>query len=409
MGAVEGVRFVPLTFGGGGAAEAVSRLLLSGAVLRGRIVADGALLSLAVAGQRMPLPKSVALPPGTAVEVQLSHESGMQQLRLRVLDAASPKTHAASQPQTSAPQAAPVPARMIALPPALAELLKPEQAAVLLPKLAGLPAKAVEALLTVFVTRSDAGRALARLASMLDAEVSGRRLQSGMGEAVETLARTMDAESPEEFRRAVELAREFIGSRGDRGAAAGAGREPQTLARGAADEIATLRESLAARGGAEGRAAGETIKTLDAFVERMVHSTLQNVRALDSPYQFFSIPFAPRTGIEHAQVHVIGRDGRGPGGGGEREAHLVALDLHLTNLGALWITIQSSGPACRCVIRAENGVVRAAIDAGSPSLEAALRRAGFPAAQVHTEAWDGDRVEAAALLLSRPSSFEAEA
>jgi len=405
MGGIEGVRFIPLA-AGGSAPDALVRLLLSGAVLRGRVAADGALLNLMVAGQRVPLPKSVALPPGTTVEVQLSHETGSAQLRLRVLDSAG-QTAASPQPSGNPPQAASAPAvPMPDLPAAIAALFKPEQTAVLLPKLASIPPRALEALLQVFVARGDGGRILARLAMLVSAEAAEGRLPAEAGAAIGTLAQAMDAESPEELRRAIELARELVGARGER-----AGSTPNDTGkppRDVLDEIAQLRESLSSRGArGEGLGATEVMKTLDAFVERIANSTLQNVRALDTPYQFLAIPFSPRTGIEHAQVHVMGRDG-GRGGGG-REAQVVALDLQLTHLGALWITIQSSGPACNCVIRAGDDMVRRAIEQGVGALEAGLRRAGFAAAQVRTEAWDGDRVAAATDLLSRPSNFEAEA
>ncbi len=406
MGGVEGVRFIPLNATSGGTSNTLTNLLMSGAILRGRIAAEGALLNLVVAGQRMPLPKSVALPAGTSVEVQLLHGPGTPQLRLRMLDSAAQATPTLPQAPSSTPQNPSVPARIQTLPPALADLLKPEQAAALLPKIAALPPKTLEALLTVFVARSDVGQTLARLVALVSAEVSEGRLPAKVVMPAEAAMETMAAESPEEFRRAIELAREMIGARGDRTVTVPTARETQTP-RTILEDIARLREALSARG--EVRGAGEAIKALNGFVERLSNSTLQNIRALDTPYQFFAIPLAPRTGIEHAQVHVVGRDGRGSGGGGGREAHVVALDLHLTHLGPLWITIQSAGPACNCVFRAGDESVRNAIDEGSPALEAGLRRAGFAAAQVRTEAWDGDRVEAAAALFARTASFEAEA
>jgi flagellar hook-length control protein FliK len=88
---------------------------------------------------------------------------------------------------------------------------------------------------------------------------------------------------------------------------------------------------------------------------------------------------------------------------------LVVVDLHLTNLGSMWITIQSSGTTCNCAIRTDNAAARGALDEGAPVLEAGLRRAGFAAAQVRTEAWDGDRVSAAAALFAQTAAFEAEA
>ena len=124
MGGVAGMRFIPLNTAGG-APDQLTRLLLTGAVLRGRIAADGALLNLIVAGQKFQLPKGVSLSPGTNVEAQITHEGGAPQLRLQVIDsstqAASTRPITPAQPQLSAPA--------VPVPPSLAALIKPEQAA----------------------------------------------------------------------------------------------------------------------------------------------------------------------------------------------------------------------------------------------------------------------------------------
>jgi hypothetical protein len=400
MGGTEGIRLVPVAAGVQG--DSLSRLLLNGAVLRGRIAAEGSLLNLIVAGQRIPLPKNILLPPGTAVEVRLAQGNGGPQLRLQVLDDALPAPAPPRQAFAATGPAPKLPA--VVLPPALSALITPAQAALLLPNAAAIPLKALEALLTVFVARSEVGRALARLISLLEADIAGGRLPEESAAPLRAAAEALDAESPEEFRRAIEIARETLSARSDQGG-------PASTARGLIEELGRVREQLAARSGTPGggRAGNETLKTLDGVVEQLKSSGLQNIRAFETPYQFFAIPFAPRTGIEHAQVHLLGADGRGSGGGAGRRAHLVAIDLYLTHLGPVWITLQSSGASCSCVIRAEHEAVRRALDEGSPALEAGLRRAGFSAAQVRTEPWDADRVEAAAALLSRVASFEAEA
>ncbi len=407
MGGTEGIRFVP--FSGAGQGDSLSRLLLNGAVLRGRIAAEGALLNLIVAGQRIALPKTISLPAGTAVEVRVAQENGLPQLRLQPLDAA-PQAPASSS-QASAAAGPPQKPAVVILPPALSALLTPAQATALLPKAAAIPPKAIEALLTMLVARSDVGRALARLVSLVDTEVAAGRLPEEAAAPLRAAAETLDAESPEEFRRAVEIAREMAGARPERAAPALTPREPSAVPRGLIEELANLREQFTARGSTHeaGRAGGDTLKVLDGVAEQLKSAGLQNIRALETPYQFFSIPFAPRTGIEHAQVHLLGADGRGSGGGAGRQAHLVAIDLYLTNLGPLWITLQSSGASCSCVIRAEHEAVRRALDDGAPELEAGLRRAGFPAAQVRTEAWEGGRAGAATALLAQAARFEAEA
>lgn len=400
MGGIEGVRYVPLNLAGGGTPpDALTRLLLTGSVLRGRIVLDGALLSLVAGNQKLPLPKGVALSPGTLVEARITHEGGTPHLRLQVLDgqqsqSAGPRAQVAVPSQTSAPS--------VHVPPQLAALITPEKAAALLPKAALIPPKAMEALLTVLAARPEVGRALARLLPLMDGQPAEESVPAERTANLRAAIQAMDAETPEEFRRAIEIARELIGARADRPMTRASGDSPSS--RSLLENLVTLRDALAARAATtDGR---EAVRTIDAALERFGATTLQNVRSFEMPYQFFAIPFLPSTGIEHAIVHLVGRDGRGPGGG--RETHSVVVDLQLTNLGALWIAIQSTGTACSCVIHAESDMARDAIDVGAPVLEEGLRRAGFAAAQVRTEPWDGDRVTAAAALFSQTGSFEAE-
>jgi len=403
MGGIDGIRFVPLNLAGGGAApDALTRLLLTGAVLRGRIAADGALLNLVVGNQTLPLPKGVALSPGTIVEARVTHEQGTPHLRLQVLEATPQATVARS--TATGPQMPPS-LPQVTVPPSLVGLVKPEVAAALLPNAAFIPPKAMEALLSVLVARPELGRVLARLLPMLDARMSEAPLPAEQSAGLRASGQAMEPATPDEFRRAIDLAREVLGARGEPPVmrAQGESAAPRSLL----DDLVTLRDQLTARAAtAEGR---ELVRTIDTVLERFAGTTLQNVRAFDAPYQFFAIPLSPRTGIEHAQVHVLGRGGRGPGGGGDREAHLVVIDLQLTQLGTMWITIQSAGTACTCVIRTSNGAARGAIDDGAPLLEAGLRRAGFAAAHVHTERWDGDRAGAAAALFAQTAAFEAEA
>lgn len=403
MGGVEGVRYVPLNLAGGGTPpDALTRLLLTGAVLRGRIVSDGALLSLVAGNQKLPLPKSVPLGAGTFVEARITHENGAPHLRLQVLD---PAPQAVNTRPQSAPPPASAPTPSINVPPGLAALIKPEVAAALLPKVASLPPKAMETLFTVLAARPELGRVLARLLPMVQAHAAEGPAPPEQTAVLRSAVQAMDAETPDEFRRAIEVARELIGVRGERAIvrAQGESAAPRTLL----DDFATIRDHVNARTTtADGR---ELVRAMDTLADRISANTLQNIRSFDAPYQFFAIPFSPRTGIEHAQVHVLGRDGRGGGGGSGREAHLVVIDLHMTNLGSMWIAIQSTGMACTCSIRTSSDVARAAIDEGAPLLEESLRRAGFAAAQVRTEPWDGDRVGAAAALFAQAASFEAEA
>lgn len=404
MGGVEGVRFVPLNLMGGGATpDMLTRLLLTGAVLRGRIAADGALLNLIVGGQKLQLPKGVALSPGTNVEARITHEGGTPHLRLQVLP--QPTRPGPGLPAVSTQTQTHVAAEM--LPASLASLVRPEEVAALLPKASSIIPNAIETLLKVFTSRSEFGATLAKLVPLLDAQVAEGRMPTAVAARFRAVIASMDAETPDEFRRAVELARETIGSRIPQDVNSAARRDQGPTAERLMEEILYSRERASMRPAtADSR---EFVRVADSFLDRANTFNLQNIRAFDVPYQFFAIPFSPRTGIEHAQVHVLGRERGGSGGGAGREAYLVAIDLHLTNLGSMWITIQSSGSTCNCAIRTDNDVARGAIDAGAPMLEAGLRRAGFAAAQVRSEAWDGDRVNAAAVLFAQTASFEAEA
>jgi len=118
------------------------------------------------------------------------------------------------------------------------------------------------------------------------------------------------------------------------------------------------------------------------------------------------LPLHADSGIRHAAVHVFpdSEHERGAHGARKRRSEIVVLDLSLTRLGDLWITIQRTGDACICRIQADSHVAIAALDERRQELAEALRDAGFDAT-VTTGPWTGDRLLEAARLMERSRGF----
>ncbi len=152
----------------------------------------------------------------------------------------------------------------------------------------------------------------------------------------------------------------------------------------------------------------ETFKALAQRIqERATGAELQNLRGLDQSYQFIELPVRERDGFHRAQIHTFQErsGGREAGGAVSR----TVLDLDTTQLGPLWVALQSAGNQCGCHFRVEDPEVLALLEGEAPALEAALSEAGFAKATVTATLWDGNRDEALITLLAPYQKLDLEA
>jgi hypothetical protein len=240
---------------------------------------------------------------------------------------------------------------------------------------------------------------LARLGEAIDAAVASGKLTAAVRDRFAALATRLHAETSAEFERVLLAARETL-----RPLTTGrAARETASLL----DDLVALRGEIAGRASARGSGLEPVLRSLDALIERIDAGRIQNVRGFEVAYQFLEIPVRRESGIDRVQVHFF-EDGRSAADD-ETKSHTVVLDLELSQLGAIWIHLQTIGEACTCVIRATSDSAVHALDEAAPSLSESLQSAGYGRVQVRAEAWEGDRVSALANMASRFAGFDAHA
>jgi hypothetical protein len=153
----------------------------------------------------------------------------------------------------------------------------------------------------------------------------------------------------------------------------------------------------------------EPFKALASRIqERAMGAELQNLRALDQSYQFIELPVRESHGFNRAQIHTF-QDSSGPGRENGAAVYRTVLDLDTTQLGVLWVALQSAGNQCGCHFRVEDPEVLALLEGEASALEAALVDAGFAKATVTATLWDGNRDEALITLLAPYQKLDLEA
>jgi len=361
---------------------------------------SGDRLFLQLGTQRVPLGAELGLAPGSAVLVETVQAE--QGLRLQITPRTAPDTLGASQ--------RPAPSLESALTRILAQLgiASDENVASIVPARMPVDVEALRQLFALFSSRGSLSTDLQSIATTLQQAAAAGVLTPTVAAAFQSLlAAFAAAEAPEWdalLRRlgdtrpmAARLAAVVDGVKLD---VALAGMHEQLRA-----EVARLRGNDALLTYLRGnRQLKQFEQTLHRVLERFSAGDSQNLRALDQPYLFLELPVT-NAQLLHLQVHIIGEEQKRRGGEKPRGG-LVVLDVALTRLGALWISLQTARDRCVCHIRAANDAARVELGAGRTELEAALREAGFVHAEVSISAWSGDRLHEAASLLRQFSGIQ---
>lgn len=287
-----------------------------------------------------------------------------------------------------------------------------DSAPLLLPAQLPQSAEAMQQLFSLFLSRGVMGDNLNSLANLLSQAAAARALPPDTAAHFAALAAQLNVSESGEFRKLLER---LTGERNTEARIAAIMNDAEN--RDAA--IAALRESLQQQIlrlremkplHAWLRATGharEFNQAVDRLTERLAGAALQQLHGADQPYVFIDAPLAPASGFLHAQIHLFGEGGGKCRRIGPHNATIV-IDLAMSRLGALWITIQAKKERCLCEIRAASDILPL-FEARREELTQALRRAGFDAAHVNTTPWDGNRIRAAAAMLRRFSGIDISA
>ncbi len=358
-------------------------------------------------GVKVPLDPASGLMPGQTLSVQVAQNDSGVQLLVRQGPSVSP---------TASRLPAELPQLLASVLKALGAPISTEEAVYLTPSSLPHKAHALRTLFSLFTSRQPMGRDLQNLAGLLARAAQGGALPASVAADFSMLMSQILAGAPEDVLRALRQAsRQASSSLEARLAVAlrtgGMDALHQALGQDLRGLLLRIRadEGLASFLRDSGRLR-DFLDTIDGLVERLAGRDMQNLRAYDHPYRFLDIPFAPDSPITNAQIHLWGRD---RGGGTKREFDgsdvQAVLDLSMTRLGDLWITLSANAAHCACTIRSTLPEAVALLEESVPELTEALRQAGYPGATVRTGLWDGNRIRETAELMRLLSGVDMKA
>lgn len=140
----------------------------------------------------------------------------------------------------------------------------------------------------------------------------------------------------------------------------------------------------------------------DQVLDRLMATQLQNTAGLEHPYVFLDLPFAMEGFLDFAHIHFWIEGGKGKSTDDEEDATVV-LDLSMTRLGDLWISLRIHQDRCTCRVLATSDEIVETLRAVSGELEQLLSGIGFSGTEVEVGYWDGDRIRETADFM-RPLS-----
>lgn len=274
----------------------------------------------------------------------------------------------------------------------------------LLPAALPATASAIRQLLAVFVSRGNLASDLHDLAGLLQQASADGALTPQTLASFTALVGQFNAAESQDFKQLLRQLQsgQSLEARLARALEAG---NLTTALRGAQEDLRTLLAGLRGNEMVLAYFRGKGVlrrfeQSLQQVTERLTGVDLQNLRGHEQAYAFWELPLPPEAPIRHAQVHLFG-EGKNRRSSIDRENATVVLDLSTTKLGDLWITLQFHEHRRLCTFRVTNPAAAAELEANANELIAALEGIGYPNTRVQTITWDGDRLRAAADLMSR--------
>ncbi|MBX3179272.1 MAG: flagellar hook-length control protein FliK [Candidatus Hydrogenedentes bacterium] len=379
-------------------------------LLDGALVAHTGPLSI-------PIPPDSGLREGQRVILTVRAAANGVQIEIRpVAPHAAPTATATSAQATAAtsPGAAPAATTLSgAIQPVLEALgrtdLAPRIPAVLPPALPAT-AQAIEPVVRALLADRGAAQALGQFQQVLAALQPEGVLPPDLAASV-TRWLGLDSDRPAAWRALLDQARaeHHAAARIARAIASPAARAELAALRDSAASLAQrLLDDPAFRALATERGQLQNFQeAANRLAEHTRGADLQNLRSLDQPYQFLSLPVRESGGFFRADLHLFG-EGGAQGRGRRGQPAQAILDLDTTRLGPLWVALRAAGTHCACHIRAADPGVAAHLAESAPALREALATAGYPDADVTVEAGDGDRIEALIHLLAPYQKLDLE-
>ena len=400
------IQFLPLSLPD--TLNSITHLFRGGQTRPGLVITGREGLFLQVAGARIPIPKSAGtFEAGQRVVITLVNSG--QAPALRVAPQAIAQHPAPPSPQGPLPFLSAVLESLGAL-----SQKNIAAAAAIVPANVALPEQALRALMALFAARRNAGRALATVSALLETALAAGAVSSEAVPTLERLAAQMKATEAGAFREALSTVEAATGKAVETRLAqlvrSGTDSDPETVLRGSLyAELSRLSADRKLAGflkSTGGLAAFES--ALDGLLEQLRGGDVHRARAAEIPYQFINLPLNPQSGFDRVHVHFFG-DGRNEKENGAPSTSLVVIDLSLSLLGAMWITLRTTPNTCSCRIQTIGPDAAAAINEHAQELSKALADAGYAETVVEAVVWEGDRFEAVADLFRSASGLDISA
>lgn len=339
---------------------------------------------LQLGNQRVPLQPGSGLQPGDTVRVTLLLRDGASQFQITRDPAGA-----------AAPRAEGALAGLLAR---LGEIAGRQLPEALVPP--GVAAgDAVRQLVQLFQQGNAIGPNLARLAQQLRASLPANHpLLAQLGTLMEQFGAIFTADPAQIAARLKSLSQR----RAPEASLLKAG--PAALAELANADLASL---LAALQENEGLLAAlrdnglldEFLATANALNDRLDGARAQQLHGQNQGYVFLDLPLPPESGFNHAALHFFHEGKPGPGTHTDLPA-VAVLDLDLSGLGPLWISLRAHNATCVCDMLAEKSGVPQILESERASLTAALQESGFQRVEIRAGGWNGDRITQTARMLA---------
>ncbi len=150
------------------------------------------------------------------------------------------------------------------------------------------------------------------------------------------------------------------------------------------------------------------VSATTALLERLDGARAQQLHGQSHGYVYLELPLPSESGFAHAAVHFFHEGTPRPDARAELPA-VAVLDLELSGLGPVWISLRAHGGTCTCEMLATTPEAQQLLEAERATFTAALQEAGFQRAEVRAGKWNGDRLAQTADLLGtlRPLDLSA--
>ena len=400
------IQFLPLSLPD--TLNSITHLFRGGQTRPGLVITGREGLFLQVAGARIPIPKSAG-----------TFKAGQRVVVTLVNSGQAPVLRVAPQPIVQQP-APPSPQAPLALLSAVLESLGAlsqknlAAAATIVPTNVALSEQALRALMTLFVARPGAGRALATLSALLETALAAGAVPSEAVQTVERLAAGMKATDARAFRKALSTVKAATGKAAETRLAqfvrSGTESDPETVLRGSLyAELSRLSADRKLAGFLKSTGQFAAFESaMDGLLEQLRGGDVHRMRAAEIPYQFIDLPLNPQSGFDRVHLHFFG-DGKKDKENGAPSTYLVVFDLSLSRLGDMSIALRTTPKTCSCRIQTSSPAAAAAINEHAQELSKALADAGYPETVVEAAVWEGDRFDAVGDLFRSASGLDISA